>query len=139
MEKSFKAVFPIQLRFRDTDAMGHVNNAVYLSYLELARLLYWAELFEVKSHLDFPFILARVQIDYRSPAMMSDDLAVGIRCSEMRGASFDFEYAIWDKKSSRTIVTAKTTQVTYDYQKAKPLRLPDVYREKIFAFEGRSQ
>ncbi|MBI4063086.1 MAG: acyl-CoA thioesterase [Elusimicrobia bacterium] len=135
MDRDFKAVFPIQPRFRDTDAMGHINNAVYLSYLELGRVEYWRKLFGAMNHLDFPFILARVEIDYRSPAKIEDELVIGMRCAEMRGASFDFLCEIWDKKTGRTIASAKTVQVSYDYRKGKPVPLSDHYREKILDFE----
>jgi acyl-CoA thioester hydrolase len=40
----FRFNYPIEVRFSDTDAMGHVNNAVYLTYFEQARLAYWREL-----------------------------------------------------------------------------------------------
>ena len=67
---SYKVHVDIQVRFRDTDAMRHVNNAVYLSYLELARMQYWKSLTGLKGYSLVEFIIARVQIDYRSPVKM---------------------------------------------------------------------
>jgi len=130
------------VRFRDTDAMGHVNNAVYLSYLELARMHYWFKVLGIKDYSQIQFILARVEIDYKSPVKLGEKVVVGLKCTSVRGASFDFDCAIWaqawndkSKNNIRLVAIAKTVQVVYDYRKAKPMRMPDEYRTKIEAFE----
>ena len=65
---------PIEVRFRDLDALGHVNNAVYLTYLESARIAYWMHVTR-RSGLDaLDMILARVEIDYRAPAPIGEFL-----------------------------------------------------------------
>lgn len=132
---NFKVILELQVRFRDTDAMGHINNAVYLSYLELARIEYWVRLTGERNYKGVNFILARVQIDYRSPGKIDDFLVVGVRLVSLGGASFDFEYRIWDKATGRLVAEAKTTQVMYDYQKGRPVRMPIEFKEKIRAFE----
>jgi acyl-CoA thioester hydrolase len=133
----FKLTVDIQVRFRDTDAMGHINNAVYLAYLELARMAYWVKISESHDYSKVNFILGRVQIEYKSPGKLGDSLVVGVRCPEIRGASFDFEYLVWEKSSLRLIAEARTTQVMYDYRQAKPMRLPQEYRGRMLAFEGK--
>lgn len=136
MDKSdFKVIIPIQVRFRDTDAMGHVNNAVFLSYLEVGRMVYWRKVTGIDNFAKVKFILARVLIDYRSPITLRDEVMLGVRCTEMRGASFDFECLLWDGKTGRTLAEAKTTQVAYDYASAKPIRLPDEVRQAIKQIE----
>src|SRR5262249_1636787 len=67
-------------RFRDTDAMGHLNNAVYVTYLEIARQAYWENAFRQSDYSRVPFILAHVTIDFRSEALVSEVLEIGIRC-----------------------------------------------------------
>ena len=73
-ERSFSVVFDLDPRFRDTDAMGHINNAVYVTYLEVARQVYWKRLSQADDYRRVPFILAHVTIDFRSEALVSETL-----------------------------------------------------------------
>ena len=72
-----KTTCPITIRFRDTDTMGHVNNAVYLSYFELARMDYFDKM--MNSRWDWTkdgIILARNEIDYLAPVFLLDKIYV---------------------------------------------------------------
>lgn len=133
---SYRVSLDIQLRFSDTDALGHVNNATYLSYLELARIEYVRRLFAITDWRQLEFIVARVEIDYRSPAVPGDELLVGTRVSRMGGASFDMDYRITEKKSGRLVAEAKTVQVCFDYKAGKVKRLSPAFREKVGGFDG---
>src|SRR5437867_7846438 len=90
----FTVVHELLPRFRDTDAMGHVNNAVYVTYLEVARQHYWRRIAGNVDYGSVPFILAHVTIDFRAEALVSDVLLVGIRCDWIGDKSFAFGYAI---------------------------------------------
>ena len=68
----------IDVRFRDCDALGHVNNAVYLTYLEQARFAHWQRLTGT-SGIPRTFILARVECDYRAQATVGDRLIVRLQ------------------------------------------------------------
>ena len=114
---------PIQIRWRDLDALGHVNNAVYLTFFELARLAYVRALLGADAPrdprtllpTDFQFILAEVTCHYRSPATLRDELAVTIWVSRVGRKSFVFEYRITDETTGRLIAEGCSTQVWYDY------------------------
>jgi len=134
----FTIVHEIAPRFRDTDAMGHINNAVYVTYLEVARQVYWGRLDENSDYRRVPFILAHVTIDFRSEALVSEVLEAGIRLEWIGGKSFSFSYRIWEKSSGRTVVEASTVQVCYDYAARRTLLMPDDLRRSLEAFEGRS-
>ena len=116
-------VIRIQIRWRDLDALAHVNNAVYLSYFELARLSYIRALLgpdtpidrQTMLPVDFQFILAEVNIRYRSPATLADSLAVAIWVSQVGRKSFVFEYRITDEITGRLVAEGCSTQVWYDY------------------------
>ena len=108
-------------RFRDTDAMGHINNAVYITYLEVARQEYWRVLSEDEDYSRVPFILAGVQIDFRSEARVSEVLHIGIRCDWIGNKSFAFGYEILDFK-----ITGPRIPV------------PAELRAKLERYEGRS-
>src|SRR5258705_6837729 len=99
----FTVAHELRPRFRDTDAMGHVNNAVYVTYLEIARQIYWEHAYQQSDYRRVPFILAHVTIDFRSEALVSDVLEIGIRCEWIGEKSFSFVYRIWEKQSERIV------------------------------------
>ena len=134
----FTVVHEIIPRFRDTDAMGHINNAVYVTYLEVARQVYWARLDEHSDYRRVPFILAHVNIDFRSEALVSEVLESGIRLAWIGDRSFSFVYRIWEKHSERTVIEASTVQVCYDYAAKRTLAMPEALRRSLESFEGQA-
>lgn len=137
-QTEFTVVHEIVPRFRDTDAMGHINNAVYVTYLEVARQIYWSRLDEHADYRRVPFILAHVTIDFRSDARVNEVLVAGIRLAWISTKSFSFVYRIWEKKSGRTVVEASTVQVCYDYEARQTLPMPEELRRSLESFEGRA-
>jgi acyl-CoA thioester hydrolase len=125
---------PIQVRWRDLDALGHVNNAVYLTYFELARLGYIRALLGEDAEIDprtqlpveFQFILAEVTCHYHSPATLRDQLVAMIWVSRVGRKSFVFEYRITDEITDRLIAEGCSTQVWFDYAAGESRLVPDV-------------
>jgi acyl-CoA thioester hydrolase len=123
---------PIQIRWRDLDALGHVNNAVYLTYFELARLAYVRALLGEAAPVDprtllpveFQFILAEVTCHYRSPATLGDQLAVTVWVSQVGRKSFEFEYRISDEVAGRLVAEGCSTQVWFDYAAGESRPVP---------------
>jgi acyl-CoA thioester hydrolase len=70
----------IEIRWRDVDAYGHVNNAVYLNYLEEARDAWVQEVLGGVSGSTWDFVLARVEIDFKAE-LTQDDGAVVVICA----------------------------------------------------------
>lgn len=134
--KDFRTRVDIQTRFRDTDAMGHINNAVYLSYLESARLEYMRQVFGITRYGDVNFILARAEIDYRSPAFCGEVLSVGVRVSRLGGASFTMDYRIEEKATGRLVAEGRSVQVAYDYKSGKVQRLAPQFIETARRHDG---
>jgi acyl-CoA thioester hydrolase len=134
----FRVVHEIHPRFRDTDAMGHVNNAVYITYLEVGRQEYWRRLDGTADYRRVPFILAHVTCDFRSEALMREVLEIGVRCAWIGGKSFGFEYEIREKTTRRLVIEAKTVQVCYDYETKQSIAVPDHLRRALEALEGRA-
>jgi len=137
-EPKWTVVAPLRPRFRDTDAMGHINNAVYVTYLEVARQEYWRAFRDDENYRVVPFILARVEVDFRSEALMHETLELCIRCSFIGGKSFGFDYEIREQKSQRLVVAARSVQVFYDYATKTSIPCPDEMRARFEAFEGRA-
>jgi acyl-CoA thioester hydrolase len=123
----------IEVRFRDCDPLGHVNNAAYLTYLEQARLFYWRSLwgFGLDERAAAPgVIMARAEIDYRLPARYGQTLEVRIDLAAIGTTSFTYDYEIVDEQQ-QVIASARTVQVMYDYAAATPVPIPAEIRQKM--------
>ena len=118
--------------------MGHINNAVYVTYLEVARQEYWRAFSREIDYRRVPFILAHVTIDFRSEALVNEVLLLGIRCGAIGTKSFTFEYQIREKSGGRPVVEASSVQVCYDYEAKRSLAMPDDLRRQLETFERRS-
>jgi acyl-CoA thioester hydrolase len=110
--------------------MGHVNNAVYLTYLEQARFSHWRALrmaaeVPAGARTDVPgVILARVEIDYRRPAKYGDQLDIKLGVAEFGRTSFTYEYEIASTEA-QLVATARTVIVHFDYEAGRPIPIPD--------------
>jgi acyl-CoA thioester hydrolase len=128
----------LQVRFRDCDPLGHVNNAVYLTYLEQARFNLWkAQLnFQSKSAADpgprgIGFILARVECDFRAQAKYGDWLDVKLSLGDFGRSSFSYTYEIANVATGQLMAAAKTVLVWFDYDAQKPTPLDDATKIRL--------
>lgn len=128
----------VEVPYGDIDAMGHLNNVVYLRYLEWARQKYWLAMRGSMDFLDIDFVVARCEIDYRSSSYMGDVLEIEIHVSRMGGSSFDFSYRMTGA-DGRLVAEATTTQVCYDWRVKRKMPLSDERRSEIAAFEAGPQ
>lgn len=129
MSDPFKIRFAV--RFRDVDVLGHVNNAVYFTYMETARTEYWLHTFGGDSLQDLTFIVAHAECDFKIPAHFGDEIEVSIRTTEIRNSSFDWYYEIRNAKSGGLLAHGKTIQVFYDYKLQKSSPVPPEVRSKL--------
>jgi acyl-CoA thioester hydrolase len=132
----FSVVADVPVRFSDTDALGHVNNANYLSFLESSRIEYIKRVLGRVKAEDFGVIVARVEIDYKSPAFHYETMRVGCRVEEIGGSSIKMDYRIEDKDTGRLVALAKSVMVAFDYALGKPVRVSDEWRRKMEDFDG---
>lgn len=121
----------IQMRFRDIDGMGHVNNAVYLSYCELARTQFYLKHNFKRSLHEIDFILAHVDIDYVSVAEWGDQVQVAVWPSKVGNTSFILSYEITEKKTGRLIAKSTSVLVSYDYVKKRSKPIPPAFRKLL--------
>jgi acyl-CoA thioester hydrolase len=115
------------VRFRDLDAKGHVNNAVYLTYMESARIAFVAR---ASAH-ELPFIIARIEIDFRAPLELGETVEIGVRAARFGTKSFDLEYEL--RAGGRLVAEAKSVCVGYDYESGETVPIPEVWREQLAA------
>lgn len=130
MTDHFPFQYPIEIIFRDLDAMGHVNNAVYFTYMETARVKCMMELFNITHLKDMSLIVAEATCTYKSPAHFGETLMVGIAVARMGNKSFDLLYRI-ETDDGRLVAEAKTVQVVFDYAAQKTIAIPDDFRARV--------
>ena len=136
--EGFRHHIPIQVRWVDMDALGHVNNAKYLSYLELARIDYSRTLNLWNGDLSKTgLIMARVVLDYKLPLTAGDDVHVFTRCSRLGNRSFDTEQLIVRVQDSSTQIAAQATitVVAYDYHSNQSIPISPEWRTRIGEYE----
>ena len=137
-EDSWGYSFPIVVRFSDIDAMGHVNNAVYLTYCEMARVGYLRTVAGMRAITEMTMILARAEIDYRMPIEFTDRLAVQVRATAIGTKSFTLHYSmVITRRGAEHIACAATSvQVCYDYTQRRSVPVPAGLIDALETFEG---
>jgi acyl-CoA thioester hydrolase len=114
--------------WRDQDALGHVNNAVYSTWLENAREAWWRSV--AGEYTLFPFLLARTEIDFRAPVTWRDPIVLTVRVTKVGNSSFELTYSI-DTEDARHVADAKTVLVMYDHEAKKTVTINDELRSKL--------
>ncbi|KAF0245257.1 MAG: acyl-CoA thioester [Planctomycetota bacterium] len=117
--------------WRDMDALRHVNNAVYLTYLENAREAWWKDV--AGTYDIFPFTLVRVEIDYRSSVTWRDEIDISVTVAKIGNSSFELAYLLAAGK--RVVAEARTVLVMMDEKQVKPVRIPEEARQKMKRYE----
>ncbi len=118
------------VRFRDLDAFGHVNNAVYATYLEAARIAYLLELTGA-ALMEMGIILAEQTISYRRPAYFGERLGIGVRVTMFGTKSFTMEYVVARAGDGALIATGQSVQVAYDYATERAVPVPEGLRAAV--------
>jgi acyl-CoA thioester hydrolase len=135
----------VAVRFADTDAMHHVNNAKYLTYCETARIRYWTDVtgerFALGTEGAESLILAEARITYRSQAFYGETVTVQTRATRIGRTSFTLEHrllAALPDEAPRLVAVSESVLVRYDYSSSAPTALLPSNVAAIEAFEGRN-
>ncbi len=130
----------LEVAFRDIDAMGHVNNAVFFAYFEMVRIKYLGEIMEHSGLLgtellDLPLILVEASCTYKSPALLTEVLHIGTGISRFGTKSFDMLYRV-QGQDGRLVAYGRTVQVMYDYVTRSAFPIPDGVRRHVEEFQN---
>jgi acyl-CoA thioester hydrolase len=137
----------VEVRLSDTDAMGHVNNARYLTYVEIARVGYYERVTGNPLPLgvhgaEEGMILAEIRVTYRNTAFYGETLTVESRVERIGRTSFTMLHRITAPESrygpARLVAIADSVLVSYDYKTERPIPVPDEWRSAMEAHEGRA-
>ncbi|MFW6233872.1 MAG: acyl-CoA thioesterase [Spirochaetota bacterium] len=118
----------VPIRFSDLDAYGHVNNAVFFTYLEVARVQLFSGNFTGTFEGDAVFLVRSASCTYLRPIPFQPEVVVDVAIARLRGGSVDLTYELGDGESL-VYATAATTLVSIDPSTGRPVRLPQWIRE----------
>ena len=128
-------VFEIEMRprFRDIDAMNHVNNAVYFTYMEQARTEYYMRISKRRALHELEFILASAKCDFRSPIAFGETVVIRVWPIRIGNSSFTLRYELRIKEDGRLAADGESVQVAFDYEAGKAKPIPDYFRKALEA------
>jgi len=132
----YKYKTPITIRFSDIDAVGHVNNATYLTYFEDARINYWREIIDWNLR-EKGVIVGRSEVNYLKPITLEDDIVCYVRTTRIGNSSFDMMHLLVriTPNGEEICTTGKTVCISYDYKQNKSVPIPEPEREKMIAYD----
>lgn len=117
----------VEVRFADLDAYGHVNNAVYFTYLETARTKLFMEDFREFMKAGLTFLVVKAECEYKKPISLTSAVYVDIELIRSGRSSFDIEYRIHDNNGT-LYAGAKTVMVCFDSTLNKPVKVPEAMK-----------
>ena len=122
----------MKTRWRDMDALGHLNHAIYLEYMETARVDFYIQLgfSGIRKDMDESTILGSMDVHYLSQVKHPASLDVGHRICRVGSKSFDFLAAIFKKNEEKPVCSALFKMVAFNYDLNKAIPVPNLIREK---------
>lgn len=132
----FRFSHRIEVRYSDVDVLQHVNNAKYFTYMETARIHYFAEILEWQGNWsELGVIIARAECEYKQPLMFGDAAQVYMRTSRLGNKSFDFAYVLVREKDGAIAATGSSVQVAYNYDQGASISIPETWRTAVIGYE----
>ncbi len=125
----------LHVRFSDMDVLGHVNNAVYNTYFEEARLALMRSLGMSRdpARSTLGWILARIEIDFRALTVYGDSIRVDTTLEKLGNSSFTLNQKVLRTGDERLLAEARAVQVCLDYETHAPTRIPDAWRDRLLS------
>lgn len=130
----YSTTVEMDVRYRDIDSVGHVNNAVYVSYLEQARVSYVRDVLGEKA-IDPNIVLVNVDVNYERPIRFGEQVTVGMETTAIGTKSIEMAYEI--RADDERAATATTVVVPFDPETSESYPVPETWRDRITAHEGR--
>jgi len=129
----FRVRLPVQ--FRDIDRMGHVNHAVYLQYMETARVMLAKRLGMIRDVSSSNFIVGTAHVEYNRPIREEEHVDVTCWISRIGERSWDLDYTVGTGRA--VFAMGRTTQVWYNYDTRSSIRVPEKLRKAMKKYSGK--
>lgn len=127
----------VHVRYNDLDTYNHVNNAIYATYLEEARIAYLEEVLGLDLE-EFTFVIAGLELSFERPVTLTDDLTVGLETTRLgeTSATMAYELVVGDGEERERVATGETTLVYVDPTEKRPAPIPEDFRKRVREYEG---
>ena len=138
-ERGFAHCQRVRVRYAETDAMGIVYHANYVTFFEVGRVEYLrAAGIDYRSLEDAKMTGAVVEVGVRfhAPARFDDELSVCTRCASMERVRFRMEYEIWRESERTLIVSGHIEHALLSHATLRPVRIPEEVRSGVERFEA---
>ncbi len=137
IDKEFQHHTKIQIRFNDIDILGHINNAVYQHYFDLARMKYFEDIMGSKPEWkDFALVMAKISIEFFNAIRPGEDISVKSGIEIIGQKSLTMVQEIYNIKTGEIKSQNRAVMVGYSVKKNETAIIPEIWREKIFNFES---
>ena len=138
MELTFKHSIPVQLRFNDADALGHINNSVYFSFYDLGKSEYFkAVRGKQLDTKDVDIVVVHAEVDFLAPVFLTDEIEVQTTISDIGNKSLTLLQRIVEIPTGKVKCVCKTVMVGFDFETQMSINISDEWRKAITEFEGR--
>ncbi|TVQ00662.1 MAG: acyl-CoA thioesterase [Balneolaceae bacterium] len=128
----------INVRFRDIDALNHVNNAVFNTYFEEARVRFIHDIPGFMKSMDegHSFVLVRIEVDYIRPIFLTETVLIGSSIEEYGNTSIKGFQAIYSKETKELKAMARTTGVWFNLASQRPAKLPEIRNRDQYLYKN---
>jgi len=132
----FNHTTPIQLRFNDFDALGHVNNSVYFSFYDLGKTTYFNVVMpDVSVSKEIGVVIANIQVSFLLPVYPGENVAVETAVVEIGNKSFKLLQQLIDVDTNEVKCICHTIMVCYDAKSKITRPISDEWRKAMLDFE----
>lgn len=137
----YKFFEPLRVRFQDTDLQGHVYFGTFLTYFDEGLTGYMRAIgctYHDLKEAGVDMFYIHTECDFKSEAFVEETLNVHVRAGKIGNSSLTFEFAAFKAQNDELIATGNIVAVTVDPQTKKPQRVPDVFRDAVAQYDGKS-
>lgn len=134
---SFRHITPIQLRFNDFDALGHVNNSIYLSFYDLGKTAYFNQVLpNATTSKEVGVVIANIEVSFLLPVYPGENVAVETAVVEIGNKSFKLLQQLIDLDSKEVKCLCRTVMVCFDAKTKSTRPISDEWRNAMAEYEG---
>lgn len=124
----------VKVRFGETDALGHVNNTSFFTYIEVARIEFLAHIGASKTIEDWRYVVAHVACDFIGQGYLSEELIITSKVSHIGTKSFTLLHDIIRKSDGERIAKGKAVLIYFNFDTQKSEPIPDKVRKELAAY-----
>lgn len=126
----------VEVRYRETDSLGHVSSPVYYEYMQLAYLKYMRELIGKKPGEKMPHVMVSTSCDYLRPVKDGDVLRIQTRVTKFGKKSFELEYEMRRDGQEDIAAKGRSVHVMFDYAIQSTMAVPQEFVDRVIEYQG---